>query len=85
MKYTTWLNYKPKKEHKQTFTEESQTIPNEAYTVKDLMNKFTSGTMPAVQKQTYYDSEANFDYIPPNQRNYLDITEAEEDLRRIKQ
>jgi len=55
----------------------SMTVPNEAYTVREILEKFTRGLPLDISKDGTYD-EGNEDFESVN--NKIDVTEVEEEL-----
>lgn len=59
------------------FTEVSQAVPDQSYSVKDLLRRFTTGTAPAVAKQPFYEENPDIDNPLPV-LNELDLAELQE-------
>lgn len=59
------------------FTQPSQAIPDQSYSVKDLLRRFTTGTAPAVAKQAYYQDDPDLDNPLPT-LSELDLAEIQE-------
>lgn len=57
----------------------SLTIPDQSYTLQDLLTKFTKGIAPPVMRKCSYDDEKKFgDTVDPFNRLDVDIFEAHE-------
>lgn len=59
------------------FSEVSQAVPDQSYSVKDLLRRFTTGTAPAVAKQSFYEENPDIDNPLPT-LNELDLAELQE-------
>lgn len=59
MEYTLrhWLNYTESVDSFEPVTGVSETVPDQSYTIRDLLERFASGTMPPVGQDGYYDDE----------------------------
>lgn len=53
----TPLTYKLLKNHKQKFSEPSQTVPDQSYSIKEILEKFTRGIDPMLTKIGSYEFE----------------------------
>ena len=69
VKFTTQYTYEFKPEFGESNKGGSQTIQDDHYTVQDLLNKYTQGIMPPVEKRGSYDDPKN-----ENNMEELDIT-----------
>lgn len=81
--YTKW-DVKPTKES----TEPSQTIPGEAYTIRELLTKFTRGVIPDVGKNMKFDDSEDFEDIDISRVpdfDLSDITEYKENIEAAKE
>lgn len=56
----------------------SCTVPDESYSIKDLLEKFSRGMDPGVSKQGIYDSGANFDSPDLEKLKSEDLFDREE-------
>jgi hypothetical protein len=50
------VNYKPAKDHVQTFLQPSETVPGQSMTVLEIMRRFASGIPPTIQNNQNYDT-----------------------------
>lgn len=55
----------------------SKTIPNETYTIRELLNKHTSGLMPEVGNEPIWQEEASHDSPDLQKLHRLDIVEKQ--------
>lgn len=71
--------YPPLYKHYQgrVFVEKSMAIPDQSYSVKDLLRRFTTGTAPAIAKQAFYQDEPDLDNPLPT-LSELDLAEIQE-------
>lgn len=60
-----------------TFTQVSQAVPDQSYSIKELVRRYKVGTAPPVQRQGYYDDEPSFENIMPDLQA-MDIAEIHE-------
>nr|UXQ87914.1 MAG: hypothetical protein [Microvirus sp.] len=58
-----------------TIPGESQTIPGDSYTIRELLKKHTQGIMPPIGRQTYYD-DADIDSPDPTKAPDFDLTDV---------
>jgi len=65
----------------ETNREKSLTIPDQSYTVREILEKFTRGLPLDIEKGGQYDSPEDFE---DNFENAIDITDVEEKLSFIK-
>lgn len=56
--------------------EPSITIPDESFTVKEILERFTTGMPLSLSKQPIYDSEASFDDIDETRDPAFDLADA---------
>lgn len=69
------------KEQKETLTGPSKTIQGEAYTIEEIMEKFTSGLQVNIVKEELdLEIESDFDSIDPEKFASLDPAEQQEIL-----
>ncbi|MEM3318498.1 MAG: hypothetical protein QXT80_03010 [Thermoplasmatales archaeon] len=55
--------------------EVSLTVPDMSYTVRELLEKFTSGVMPAVERNPLYEDDPDFDNIDPSRLGDFDLVD----------
>ena len=58
-------------------TEVSQAVPDQSYSIKELVRRYKVGTAPPVQRQGYYDDDPSFEHIMPDLQA-MDIAEIHE-------
>lgn len=56
----------------------SMTVPDQSYTVRELLQKFTSGGMPDVAKVPQYEEDPDFDDIDPTRLPDFDLADLTE-------
>lgn len=54
----------------------SETIPNQSFSIQEIITRFTGGIMPTITKRVYYDDNADFDSVDPTLRPDYDLTDA---------
>lgn len=59
-----------------TFTMPSLTVPDASFTVRQLLDRFTTGNVPAIAREGYYENEDWDDYSPMNDHDF-DLTDAQ--------
>lgn len=64
-------------------TAESETIPNQAFTVKEVLLRFNQGTLPNIVQPVYYDDTDDFDNIDPTLNPAFDMVDADNILNEI--
>lgn len=60
--------------------EPSLTVPDQSFTIKELLIRYTSGTMPPVYRDGYYeeDDEIDIDNVNPMERGDFDLVDAQQ-------
>lgn len=61
----------------------SQTIPNEAYTIRQLLDDHTRGIMPQVKHQGLYEEEPDLDNPPLNKQPDYDLEDRRQQEKYI--
>ena len=82
-KVINYLEYNYKENVGEINTQESETVPNQAYTVKEVLLKFSQGTLPNIVQPVYYDDTEDFDNIDPTHNPAFDLVDAENILKEI--
>lgn len=82
-KVINYLEYNHKENPGEINTTESETIPNQAFTVTEVLLRFSQGTLPNIQQPVYYDDTDDFDNIDPTQNPAFDLVDAENILKEI--
>lgn len=66
---------------------ESETVPNQTFTIQEIITRFTGGIMPNVNRKIEYDQEdlrePNFDAIDPTRRPDYDLVDAIYDIENL--
>ena len=57
MELKHWLNYSETEISFEPVIGVSETVPDQSYTIRDLLERFASGIMPSVGQDGYYDDE----------------------------
>lgn len=79
--FTSTINWKLKDRHKEHPSGLSETVPDDSYTIADLVKKFASGVDPAISKIANYggdDDEVDFDDIDMQKAAQADYTDVDE-------
>lgn len=69
----------------EVFTMDSLTIPDDALSIREIMEKFASGVLPPISKDVYYDpNDPSFDDVPISDKihDLSDLSNYTEELRR---
>ena len=82
-KVINYLEYNHKENPGETNTGESKTVPNQAFTVREVLLRFNNGTLPNIVQPVYYDDTDDFDNIDPTQNPAFDLVDAENILNEI--
>lgn len=65
----------------------SETVPNQTFTIQEIITRFTGGIMPNVNRKIEYDQEdlkdPNFDLIDPTRRPDYDLVDAIYDIEAL--
>lgn len=84
--YRTWYNYKLTEEDQEKNSGDLITIPDQAYTIKEILEKFTNGVLPDLTKLSGYpDEEPTFDDTDPIRDPAFDLADATVLLQEIAQ
>jgi hypothetical protein len=59
---------------------ESETIPDQSYSIEEIISRFTGGIMPTVNNRIFYDDDPDFDSIDPTMRPDYDLVDALSDM-----
>lgn len=66
---------------------ESETVPNQTFTIQEIITRFTGGIMPNVNRKIEFDQEdlrdPNFDLIDPTRRPDYDLVDAIYDIEAL--
>ena len=61
-------------------TGESETIPEQSYSIEEIITRFTGGIMPTVNNRVFYDDDPDFDSVDPTMRPDYDLVDALADM-----
>lgn len=64
----------------ETIIGESETIPDQSYSIAEIITRFTGGIMPTVNNRVFYDDDPDFDSIDPTMRPDYDLVDALDDM-----
>lgn len=70
------LNYYETEQSFEKHEGESETVPNQAFTVTEVLQKFQAGTLPNISKKIYFEENADFDNINPTESPDFDLADA---------
>ena len=62
---------------------ESETIPDQSYSIQEIITRFTGGIMPTVNNRVFYDDDPDFDSIDPTMRPDYDLVDALADMEAL--
>ena len=82
-KVINYLEYNHKENQGEINFTESETVPNQAFTVSEILLRFSQGTLPNIAQPVYYDDMDDFDNIDPIQNPAFDLVDAENILNEI--
>lgn len=82
-KVINYLEYNHTEHLGEINTAESETIPNQAFTVKEVLLRFNQGTLPNIVQPVYYDDTDDFDNIDPTLNPAFDMVDADNILNEI--
>lgn len=65
----------------------SETVPNQTFTIQEIITRFTGGIMPNISRKIEFDQEdlreENFDAIDPTRRPDYDLVDAIYDIENL--
>lgn len=82
-KVINYLEYNHQENKGEKNTLESETVPNQAFTVKEVLLRYNNGTLPNIVQPVFYDDTDDFDNIDPTQNPAFDLVDAENILKQI--
>lgn len=77
------LEFDPIKSVGEIIDEVSETIEGQAYNVKDILVKFTQGTLPNIGIPVHWDGDPDFDSIDPTLSPEFDLSDTDNIQERI--
>lgn len=84
MKLLNRFTYVPDLPSHFEFTEgETETVPDQSYTISEIITRFTGGIMPSIGKQIRYDEDPSFDSHDLNARPDYDLVDAFQDMKEL--
>ena len=63
--------------------EPSLTVPDQSYTIQELLDRHIAGTMPPVSQDVFYEDDPNFDEIDPKHTPDYDLSDYSRDMEAI--
>ena len=78
-----YLDYNYKENEGEINLSESETVPNQAFTVTEVLLRFNNGTLPNIVQPVFYDDTDDFDNIDPTLNPAFDMVDAENILKEI--
>lgn len=76
--------YQPTRKYKPEKNElPSMTVPDDSFTIKDLLEKHTTGILPRLRREGLYQEDADIDNPPVNQSPQYDFAEAHKQHKEI--
>lgn len=82
-KMTVWSNYKPQKGYQSFEGEVSIVVPDKAFTIQQIFDKFRRGISLNIEREPLYSDTDNFDH--PDGFEIIDITDVADLTRRLKE
>ena len=82
-KVINYLDYNYKENEGEINLSESETVPNQAFTVTEVLLRFNNGTLPNIVQPVFYDDTDDFDNIDPTLNPAFDMVDAENILKEI--
>lgn len=83
-KIVNYLNYDYTQDEGILNTLPSETVPNQAFSVNEVLLRFSQGTLPHIVQPVYYDDTDDFDNIDPTLNPAFDFVDADNILEEIK-
>ncbi len=77
MKKQNRYKFKLKKEHMEVNKLPSRTIQGDSYTIKELLEKHTTGILPEIERKGQYPESVNFDDIDYSKVVQMDIVDQQ--------
>jgi len=78
MNFTTQSTFKNLPSHSETNNSDTITVPGEAYTIRELLEKHTQGIYPQIAKEPQYEENPDFENIDITKNPDFDLTDASE-------
>lgn len=75
-KFRTHYNYRKRKADIEHPVGTSETLPDQNYTIREILQKFSSGISPSIAKVPIYDDNPEFDNYDPTRDLDFDLTDA---------
>lgn len=80
------FNYDPKAKYcSENPIGPSETIPDQSYTITEIITRFTGGILPNIQRNVSYDDDPSFDSDDITKRPDFDLVDASEALSSLSE
>lgn len=84
-KIKTWWNFRLTSNMKYKTEGESLTIPDQSFTIEEILERFTRGIDPMLTKNPIWEDDVNFDDLPANYNPDLaDIDDAKNFIEEVE-
>lgn len=80
-------NFDPKAKHvfEKSNTAPTETVPDQSYTISEIINRFTGGILPNIQRNVSFDEDPTFDSDDITRRPDFDLVDASEALASLSE
>lgn len=80
-------NFDPNAKHvfEKANTAPTETVPDQSYTIRDIINRFTGGILPNIQRNVSFDEDPTFDSDDITRRPDFDLVDATEALASLSE
>lgn len=85
MKVRNSINVRDEEKTYKTFTQESKTVPDEAMSIRQILERYASGLPLPITKTPIYSEDNEEDGINPKTLDLVDIQEMSEFIKDVKQ
>lgn len=66
-------------------TAPTETVPDQSYTISEIINRFTGGILPNIQRNVSFDDDPTFDSDDITRRPDFDLVDASEALASLSE
>jgi len=85
MKFNSKFHFKPEQHRGEDLSEGSLTIQGDAYSIKELLEKYANGVMPAIGKTGDFEEEPDIDSPDPTRAPDFDLSDLDRLGRETKE
>ena len=80
-------NFDPKAKHvfETANIDPTETVPDQSYTISEIINRFTGGILPNIQRNVSFDDDPTFDSDDITRRPDFDLVDASEALASLSE